>query len=885
MSDLDPHRRLPGPVPQADVDDELSFHLDMRIRELVERGETPERARALALRRFGELAAARDECIRIDERRRRHMARSDYASELRQDIGYALRTLRRAPGFTAVAVATLALGIGANSTIFSVVEGVLLQALPYRSADQLYEVRTLYPDGTGYSLSAPDFMSMRADTRVFDGFEAYSGTVLTLLGTGEPKEIRGAVVSDGLFEMLGMNVVLGRGFAREENEPGRDRVAILDHGFWQRDFGGSSDVLGRSLNVGGATYEVVGVLASGAGLPTGGRRSRLNEADIYAPLAYASTFSAATPTSRRSEFLRVIGRVRPGVAAAQAGADLGRVGTQLQETFPQTNGRLTFMATPLRDVILGDVRTPLLVLLGAVGFVLLVACANVANLVLARASSRQGELAVRAALGAGRGRLLRQLLTEAAVLGLIGGVLGLAIAYGGTRALIAAQPADIPRLDSIGMNGTVVAFTLIVALVTGLAFGAIPALQATGRGLMGSLREGARGGVGGHRVRGGLVVAEMALAVVLLTGAGLLVRSFIALTQVSPGFEPAHALQMRITMQGDEYRNGQQIRNRVGEMLERIRALPGVASAGGSTQLPLSGRGSILNFAVDDAPPPPEDVNAEIGVVSVTPSFFETMGTTLRSGRDFDVSDHSEAPAVAIINEAAVRLWFGGESPLGRRVTVGSANPEVIGVVADVLQGDPSVPALPELYRPYAQRTSRSIRFVVRTAGDPLARVPALRGALHTLDPNLPIAEVAPLEALVSSSVARPRFYTSLLTLFAAVGLTLAATGIFGVMSYSVAQRKREISIRMALGARAGEVAGMIVGRAMALAALGAGLGIAAAIVFGRVLRSQLYGVDPIDPLTLASVVVVLGASAAIASWLPARRGASLDPATALRGD
>jgi predicted permease len=377
----------------------------------------------------------------------------------------------------------------------------------------------------------------------------------------------------------------------------------------------------------------------------------------------------------------------------------------------------------------------------------------------------------------------------------------------------------------------------------------------------------------------------MALAVVLLTGAGLLVRSFIELTRVSPGFEPSHALQMRITMQGDEYQNGQQIRNRVGEMLERIRALPGVASAGGSTQLPLSGRGSILNFAVDDAPPPSEDVNAEIGVVSVTPSFFETMGTTLRSGRDFASSDHEEAPAVAIINEAAVRLWFGGESPLGRRVTVGSANPEVIGVVADVLQGDPSVPALPEHYRPYAQRTSRSIRFVVRTAGDPLALVPALRGALRTLDPNLPIADVAPLETLVSSSVARPRFYTSLLTLFAAVGLTLAATGIFGVMSYSVAQRKREISIRMALGARAGEVAGMIVGRAMVLAALGAGLGIAAAIVFGRVLQSQLYGVDPIDPLTLASVVVVLGASAAVASWLPARRGASLDPATALRGD
>jgi len=878
----DPGRR--GSDAQVDVDDELSFHLEMRVRELVERGETPERARMLTLRRFGEYEQFRDECIRIGERRRRRMALSEYVRELGQDIRYALRMLRRAPGFTAVAVATLALGIGATSTIYSVVDGVLLERLPFRDAERLYDVRTLYPDGTAYSLSAPDFMSVRSDIRVFESVEAVAGRTLALLGLGEPKEVRGALVSDGLFDLLGLRIALGRGFLREEHDPGRGRVAVLDHGFWQRELNGAADVQGRTLILGGEPYEVVGVLAPGAQLPTGGRRSRLNEAEIYAPLTYDSTFNATTPVARRSEFLRVLARARPDAAATQASADLARLGTRLQADFPQTNAALTFTAVSLREVIIGDVRTPLLVLLGAVGFVLLVACANVANLVLARASARRSELAARAALGAGRGRLLRMLLTEAAVLGVAGGAAGLLIAYAGTRVLVAAQPADIPRLNDIGVDPGVVIFTLVVALVTGLVFGAFPALQSTGRGLMGALREGTKGG-GGHRIRGGLIVAEMALAVVLLMGAGLLLRSFIALTRVDPGFEPERAIEMQISMQGQAYGTGTHVRGRVDELLTAIQSLPGVTAAAATTQLPLSGRGSILNFAVDNAPPPPPDVNAEIGVVSITPDYFKAMAMPLRSGRAFQPSDVADAPAVAIVNEAAVRTWFGGEDPVGRRVTVGPANPEVVGVVADALHQDPSQPAFPELFRPYAQRTTRTVRIVVRAAGDPLALAPALRTTVHGLDPDLPIAGIAPLERLLSSSVARPRFYTSLLTLFAALGLTLAVTGVFGVMSYSIAQRSREITIRMALGARALQVAGMIVRHAMALAALGAALGIAAALALGRVLQSQLFGVQPIDPLTMIAVVLVLSASAALASYLPARRGASLDPATALRGD
>ncbi|HEX7089993.1 MAG TPA: ABC transporter permease [Longimicrobiales bacterium] len=870
-------RRLFGPDPHADVEEELSFHLEMRTRELVERGETPERARELALRRFGDYEGSWAECVEIDERRRRRMVRAEQLTELRQDVRYALRVLRRSPGFTAVAVATLALGIGANSAIFSVVSGVLLKSLPFRDAERLYEVRMLYPDGTEYTgLSAPDFMSLREESRTFERVEAYAGGVLTLLGAGEPKEVRGSSVSDGFFDLLGLRFALGRGFLPGENVPGQGKVTVLDYGFWQREFGGDPGVIGRTLSVGGEAYTVVGVLERGARPPL--------PADMYAPLEYGETFSATTSVGRRREYLGVLGRVRPGVSAELLGADLKRIGAELQVRFPDTNGKLTFTAASLRETIIGDVRTPLLVLLGAVGVVLLVACANVANLLLARASAREDELAVRAGLGAGRGRLVRQLLTESAVLGLAGGAAGLLLAYWGTRALVAAQPADIPRLDEVGVDATVVLFTLGLALLTGLAFGLVPAFQATGARLMAALREGGRGtSRSGGRVRSGLVVAEMALAVMLLTGAGLLIRSFIELTRVETGFEPERAASFRITLQGDAYATGEQIRGRVDALLERIGALPGVSAVAASTTLPLTGIGSIFNFAVEGAPPPPPNVNAEIAIASVTPGYFRTIGAPLVRGRDFTAADGPDAAPVALINEAAAKRWFPGEDPIGRRVQVGNSVREIVGIVGDVLQRAPGQPAAPQLFMPYAQFTTSRVRIVVRTAGDPLAVAPAIRAEVRALDPDLPLTDFTPLEELVSASVARPRFYTTLLTLFASVALALAATGIFGVMSYAVAQRTREISIRIALGARAGDVLRMIVGRALALAAAGVALGIAGALALGRVLRSQLFGVTLLDPVTLGAVVLVLGASAAAASYLPARRAAGLEPASALR--
>ncbi len=869
-------RRMFGLEPEADVEHELAFHVEMLVRDLIERGETPARARELALRRFGDYDGPRRECVEIDERRRRQITRAEHTMEFRQDVRYALRMLRRTPGFTAVAVLALALGIGANSAIFSVVHAVLLESLPFRDAGRLYHVNMVYPDGTVYpGFSAPDFMSVRADTRVFEQVDAYSAGSLTLLGAGEPRQVRGARVSDGLIGLLGLGVGQGRGFAPEENQPGRNRVAVLTNGFWLREFGGEA-VLGRTITLGGQPYTIIGVLAPGARLP--------DESDILVPLEYNDTFSASTAKGRRSEFLDVLARARPGVTAAQADEDVRRIASHLQEVFPDSNARLTFNVKNLRDVMVGEVRTPLYLLLGAVGFVLLVACANVANLLLARASAREAELAIRAALGAGRGRLLRQLLTETLVLGCAGGVIGLALAYAGTRALVAAQPADIPRLDGVAVNGAVVSFTLAVTLVTSVIIGVLPALQSTRGRLTRALRDGGRGAVGsgGQRVRAGLVVAEMMLAVVLLMGAGLLIRSFVGLTHVAPGFTPERAMAFRVPMQGSDY-GRPVIVQRVDQIEARLRSLPGVTAVGATNVLPLTGRGGLIDFSVEGAPPPPPDVNQEIGIVSVTPDYFKAIGTPLVRGRWLEDRDREGAPRVTVINEEAARFWFPNQDPIGRRVNMSGTSYEVVGIVGDLLQRDPGQKAMPQLFVAYAQSPGRMPKFVVRAAGDPLPLVGSIRAAVRELDGNLPVDTVMPLTQLISSSVASPRFYTTLLTLFAGVALVLAATGIFGVMSYSVAQRGREIGIRMALGAGVGDVLRSLVIPAAMLAGLGLLLGVGGALALGRAIRTQLFGVGLLDPTTLAGVILVLGISAALACAIPVLRATRIDPATALR--
>jgi predicted permease len=871
-------RKMFGLEPRPDVEAELAFHVEMRVRELIEQGETPERARFRALQRFGDYDRARDACVAINQRRRRRMNLTEFITELRQDIGYAVRTMRRTPAFTAAALVTLALGIGANSAIFSVVNGVLLQSLPFRDAGRLHQLQMLYPDGTKYdSLSAPDFMSIKVAQRVFDQVEATNIVNVTLLGAGEPREVTAAFVTGGLFDMLGLSVPLGRTFRPEENQTGRTNVAILTHGFWQRAFGGDPTVLGKTITVSGNVGTIVGVASESTTLP--------DPVDVFFPQEYGPAFDSNTQRGRRGEFLNVYARVKQGLDPAAVDADLKRMGTDLQTWFKPTNDGLTFASAPLRDLMVGDVRRPLFLLLGAVGFVLLVACANVANLLLARGSARHGELSVRAALGAGRLRLIRQLVTESILLGLIGGALGLMLAFWGMKALIAARPADLPRIDEIRLNGTVVVFTFGAALLTSFVFGLVPALQSTHEHLLRGLQESGRSSGGGRRtrrLRSTLVVAEMALAVILLTGAGLLIRSFLALTHVDPGFQPEGAMAVRVTFLGAQYQNGDQIRSRVDQLIERLRVLPGVTAVAGASVLPLSGAGALNDFAVDGAPPPPPDVNQEIAVGTITPDYFKAIGTPLKRGRLFTELDHAKAPPVALINEAGVRKWFPDQDPVGRRVLSGGPR-EIVGVVADVLQRTPGQPAIPQLFLPYAQRTNRTVRIVVRAAGDPLTLAPSIREQIRALDPNLPLAQPAALAETVTRSIARPRFYMSLLTLFAAVALMLAATGIFGVMSYSVAQQSKEIGIRMALGARAGDVLRSVVGQALGLAGMGVAVGVIVAVMMGGVIRNQLFGVTIFDPTTLASVIAVLMLSAAAASLLPATRAARIDPIRTFR--
>ena len=863
---------------QAEIARELDFHLEMRVRELVAQGMSESDARAAAERRFGSYHASMRECLAIDDRREDRMQRAQYWSELRQDLGYALRMHRRTPGFTAVALLTLALAIGATSAIFSVVHGVLLSALPYRDPDRLYRVNTLYPDGTPYALSAPDFASLRQDTRAFERVEAYAASAVALVGAGEPREVAGVSVTDGLFDLLGLTVTAGTPFNREHHEPGRGGVVLLDHGFWTRAFGGEP-VIGRTLTLGGSSFTVLGVMAPGARLPA--------PADVYTPVTYDPTFQPTDQPARRSEFLNVIAKARPGQDEAAVQSDLSRMGTAMQQAFPATNGRLTFNAATLRSTIVGDVERPLWMLMGAVAFVLLVACANLASLLLARASARQQEMSMRVALGAGRRRLVRQLVTESVMLSLAGGALGLGLAWAGTRALIAARPADIPRLDQIGLDPVVVFVTLGVSVVTGLLFGLFPAFQATRRSLTAGLREGGRSGAGGRassRVRAGLVVAEMALAVMLLMGAGLLIRSFVELTNVPRGFDTDRAMAFTAMLQGPKYQNAAQIRARIADVEARLEAMSGVTAVAASTIVPLTNRGSVVDFAVAGAPPPPANVNAEIAMASITPDFFRAIGTPLKSGRLFTDRDTAESPLVALINEAGVRLWFNGQDPVGKVVNAAGGRPrEIVGVVGDIRQRGLRNPALPQLFVPYPQRVTRTPRFIIRAAQDPLLLAPAIRAMFREVDPDVALTPFVPFTQLVDDSVARPRFYTSLLVLFAGTALVLAAVGIFGVMSYTVAQRSREISIRLALGARRREVVSMVVGRALALSGLGIGLGLAGTYALVRVIQGLLFGVRPLDPLTVAGVTIVLGGSALLASFLPARRAAAIDPGGVLR--
>jgi predicted permease len=796
------------------------------------------------------------------------------------DLRYAVRALLRTPGFTIAAVLTLALGIGVNATIFSVIHGVLLRPLPYGAPERLVQIYGRYPEFGRTSTSLPDYRDWRDGTRSFEQMAARHGAGFVLTGEGEPERVNADRVTSNFFTALGVRPQLGRAFLPEEDKMGGDDdVVVLSHGYWQRRFGGDPRIVGRQLQLGARRWTVVGVAPKGFYFSA--------EVDLWAPTR------ADTTLPRRAEYLDVFARLKPGVTMEQASADLAEANRRLTAQYPETNGTLQTEVMGMQDDLVKEVRPALLAFMAAVALVLLIACANVANLQLVRAAARDREMAVRVALGAGRGRLVRQMLTESVVLAVGGGLVGVALASWGLAALRAMDIELLPRQSEIGINSIVLAFSLGLSLLTGLLFGFAPALRLSRGPLQSTLREGARGSTGGAlaRVRSALVLGEVAVALVLLVGAGLLVRSFERLTRVDVGFQPASVLTYRVTFPSAKFRDIAQLPPLYDAVLERARALPGVRAAAFSQSLPMGDAG-YLSFAIDGRAQPPSDAVAEdLQPFSVSPDYFSALRIPLRSGRAFLPSDRPEAQRVAVINEEMARRFFDGRDPIGRRVTLGDPADTssvwwtIVGVVGSVAQEGVTAKPYPQFYRPIAQLPTRNGFVSLQTSGEPTLVANAAREAVRAVDRDLLVDAIEPLEARVAKSIARPRVSVILLTAFSGVALLLAAVGIYGVMAYTVTQRTREIGVRMALGADPGAVKRLIVSQAMRPALIGVAVGLAAALYASRLIASMLYGVSAIDPITFILVPLFLSAIALLATYLPARRATLVPPTVALQSE
>ena len=803
-------------------------------------------------------------------------------SHLKQDIQYATRRLLKAPGFTAIAVVTLALGIGANSAIFSVVNGVLLKPLPFAESERLVGVYHV-SDGNRATMSGPNFTDVARMATSLENAAAISTTRMILTGVGEPARLPVAEVSASLFNVLRVRPVLGRAFNADENTPGRTNLVILSDGLWRQRFGGDPGVVGRQIMLDGVSREVVGVMPRDFAYPS--------ESQAWLPIAYNGSFVSG---QRANWYLDVVARLKPGVTEQQAAAEVETLARNLEKQYPNANAKVGITTYPLLEAMVGDVRGSVMMLLGAVGFVLLIACANVANLLLARAAARGSEMAVRTALGAGRGRLVAQLLTESVLLSLVGAGLGLLLSVWCVELLKSLEPGGIPRLENIGVDATVILFTIAIAFVTGIVFGLVPAFTAT-RGVSASLKEGGRGAVtsrGGARVRGALVVAELALAVMLLAGAGLLMRSFLKLQSVDPGFKPEQALTFELTLPDARYREDPQRLAFFDQLLPKLRGLPGVRSASAILGLPLTDLGLIISFDIAGRPPLPPADRPAMQVRVATPDYFNAVGIPLKRGRGFTEDDKEGTPRVLLITESAARQYFPGEDPIGKTIKLGwgrgrgrLAGGEVVGIVGDVKDAGLNEPNAPQVYLPYRQWPVSFMTVVVKTAVPPAALADAARTQVSLVDPNLPLSNVATLEAVVAKSIAPQRFYMLMLAVFASVALVLAAIGIFGVLSYAVSQRTREIGIRMALGAPGRSVVHLIVRQAMVLVLCGVAAGTITALFVSQAMTTMLFSVEPTDPVTFSAVAALLVAVALFASYLPARRATRVDPVVALRAE
>jgi putative ABC transport system permease protein len=792
----------------------------------------------------------------------------------------AFRSLRRAPAFTLAAVATLALGIGANTAIFSAVNGVLLHPLAYPDPDRLVVIWGRHTTIGRESASLPDFLDWRAQARSFSALGAMGNTRFNVTGAGEPEVVNGAVVTASLLHVFGVVPTVGRGFRDDEERAGGPRVAMVGEGYWRRRFGAERDVVGSRILLSGVPYTVVGIVPAQLQLQ--------RPVDIWTPLATDST------RPRRADFLRVFGRLRPGVPLDRAQQEMTTIMGRLEAQYPETNAGWSAEIVGLREQLIGEIRPALLVFMGAVGLVLLVACANVANLMLARAAGRGRELTIRSALGASRTRLAGELLLESLLLALLGGALGLLLALWGVEGLRSLGPDTLPRVDEIGLDLRVLGFALVLSLVTGLLFGLAPIWRMAHRDLHQGLAGGSRGVAGGsgiQRARSALVLSEVALAFVLLAGASLLLRSFERLQQVDPGFAADRVLTARVTLPRIAYPDEARWLAFGQELLARTGAEPGVRAAALVSDAPLGDSPSYWSFGIQGAEAPAPDAVQDAAVFTASASYFETLHIPLVRGRLFDATDRTGSQDVALISQSAARRYWKGKDAVGARITFGDPeDPEaewmtVVGVVGDVLHAQLNDEVYPQIYMPFEQSPERSMVLVARTSGDPLALVPAVRRTIAGIDPDLPLADVSTLEDRKAMVLARPRVNAAVLGGFALAALVLAAVGIYGVVAYGVVQRTRELGIRMALGAGGSALLRMVIRQGMMPVLGGMAVGLLGALAGGRLLRSLLFGVGSGDPTILALVTGFLVAVALVAMYLPARRASRSDPMIALRVD
>ncbi|HEY7481571.1 MAG TPA: ABC transporter permease [Gemmatimonadales bacterium] len=792
----------------------------------------------------------------------------------------AIRSLRRAPAFSLAAVATLALGIGANTVVFSVVNGVLLDPLGYPDPDRLVVVWGRHSAIGRETASLPDFLDWRSQARSFQGMAAMTYTRFNLTGQGEPEVVSGGIATAALFTVFGVTPTIGRGFREGEERGAAPKVAMLGEGYWLRRFGGQQDIVGRQILLSGMPYTVIGIV------PTELRFER--RVDVWTPLATDTT------RPRRADFLTVFGRLRPGVSLERAQQEMATIAARLESQYPETNANWSAEVVALREQVVGEIRPALLVFMGAVALVLLIACANVANLMLARAAQRSREVTIRSALGASRARLGGELLLESVVLGLIGGGLGLLLAFWGIEALRSLEPGTIPRIQEIGLDLRVLGFTLGLSLLAGLLFGLAPVWRLSGRDLSDGLIEGSRGVAGGsgiHRARSALVLAEVALAFVLLIGATLLLRSFDRLQQVDPGFSTDRVLTARVTLPRLKYPEENQWAAFGEQLLSHAAAQPGVRAAALVSDAPLGDSPPYFSFEIQGKETAPEGAVQDAAVFTTSAGYFQTLRIPLLAGRFYDGGDRPDGERVAVISQSlADRFWERGRA-IGARITLGDPrDPEavwmtIVGVAGDVRHERLSEQGYPQLYLPFSQAPTRSVVLTVRTQGEPAALIPALRRSLASLDPELPLADVATLDERKAASLARPRINASVLAGFALAALVLASVGIYGVVAYGVVQRTRELGIRMALGAGGGTLLRMVIRQGMRPVLAGMALGVAGALTGGWVLRSLLFGVGAADPATFVAVTCFLVAVALAAIYLPARRAAQSDPMVALRNE